>query len=82
MHSMPLLRKRRADHELFPLPEGMSPSDEVFVVRFTGEVFKDYECAAPLPKLLLARVPFLRNPGAQVVSARRRSAHPLNRHAG
>ncbi len=26
------------------LPDGLSPGEQVFVVRVTGEVFRDYEC--------------------------------------
>ena len=38
---MPTLKRR--EWAPCPLPEGLKPTDEVFVVRLTGEVFRDYK---------------------------------------
>lgn len=37
------------EHQRRLLPVGIKPTDEVMVLRFTGEVFKDYECASDPP---------------------------------
>ncbi len=39
--SMPLLNGQQ--HELRRPPAGLRSNEEVFVLRFTGEVFKEYE---------------------------------------
>jgi hypothetical protein len=39
---MPLLKKKT--HQLVEhLPEGLKAEEQVFVIRFTSEVFRDYE---------------------------------------
>lgn len=39
---MPLLQGRK-EHHLVQAPLGLAPNEEVFVLRFTGEIFRDYE---------------------------------------
>uniref|UniRef100_A0A061RK79 Bromodomain adjacent to zinc finger domain protein 1A n=1 Tax=Tetraselmis sp. GSL018 TaxID=582737 RepID=A0A061RK79_9CHLO len=40
---MPLHTKKRSEADVRSLPDDLSSNEEVFVVRFTGEVFRDYE---------------------------------------
>jgi len=42
---MPLLDGGQP-HRLEHPPAGVPPSASVWVIRFTGELFSDYECAA------------------------------------
>lgn len=38
---MPLLKRK--PHLLLPTPDGIKPSEEVWLLELTGEVFRDYE---------------------------------------
>jgi hypothetical protein len=39
---MPLLGKK-LEHDLVPPPPDLDPNEPVFVIRFTHEIFRDYE---------------------------------------
>jgi hypothetical protein len=45
---MPLLGKK-LEHDLVPPPPGLDPNEQVFVIRFTHEIFRDYECVPRAP---------------------------------
>jgi hypothetical protein len=51
---MPLLRSKPYVPDT-TLPADLQPSEALFVVRATGEVFRDYECVAHAWRATVAR---------------------------
>lgn len=43
---MPLDTEIKEVVKLVDPPPNLKPHEEVFVVRFTGEIFRDYECGS------------------------------------